>query len=141
MAVFLRNAMFSISLLVIGFTGCTKSPTSSDFSNKLGLGTGLNPANLFQLSGEGTSFTGAPVSIYFRLESKDDMGGSAVRIAIAKMAGSSYVADTSFTFQNPQSYGHIFLSSFTLSTAGSYQATGVLVTGNKTIASKAFTVQ
>jgi hypothetical protein len=69
------------------------------------------------------------------------MGGSAVKIAIAKMAGSSYVADTSFTFQNPQSYGHIFLSSFTLSTAGSYQATGVLVTGNKTIASKAFTVQ
>jgi hypothetical protein len=140
MTVLPRSLVVIISLLVFGLVGCTKSPTGSDFSNTLGLGTGLNPANLFQLSGEGTSFT-APASIYFRLESKDDMGGSAVKIAITKMAGSSYVADTSFTFQNPQSYGHIFLSSFTLSTAGSYQATGVLVTGNKTIASKAFTVQ
>jgi hypothetical protein len=135
-----RSVLVIISVLIFGLVGCTKSPTGSDFSNKLGLGTGLNPANLFQLIGEGTSFA-APATIYFRLESKDDMGGSAVKIAIAKMVGSSYVADTSFTFQNPQSYGHIFLSTFTLGSAGSYQATGVLIAGNKTVASKAFIVQ
>jgi hypothetical protein len=122
--------------------GC--SPTKvvdSAFHNKLALGTGLNPANLFQLSGETSTFTGAPATITFRLESQDDMAGSSVTISIKKKSGSTYVADTSWSYPNPQNYGHIFLSTFIIPVTGSYEATGILVTGNKPIASTQFTVQ
>lgn len=104
------------------------------------LGTGLNASNPFLLVGEGTSFTGVPATIYFRLESADDMGGSAVNIAIGKNMSGAYLADTTINYPSIQSYGHIFLSAFTLRTIGSYRATGGLATGNKTIASVDFTV-
>jgi len=41
---------------------------------------------------------------------------------------------------NPQSTGHIFLSTFAVEVPGNYKATGILVTGNKTIASVNFVV-
>ncbi len=110
--------------------------TSNEFSNKLTLGTGLNPNNLFELTGAGTSFT-ASTAIYFRLESADDMAGSAVRLKIDQQDGTPI---SSQDYPSLQSYGHIYLSNFTITRTGSYTATGILVTGLKTVASINFTV-
>jgi hypothetical protein len=97
----------------------------------------------FSLVNEGTAFArlGSSVTIYFRLESASDMAGSNVTIKIEKQASGSWAADTSFAFVNPQSYGHLLLSSFSLSDAGYFRATGILATGNSTVAAKEFTVQ
>ncbi|MCX6246274.1 MAG: hypothetical protein NTW10_00940 [Bacteroidetes bacterium] len=121
-------------LILLSVVSCSKKSdsTSTGYSNKLTLGTGLNATNPFELTGVSTTF---PVSttIFFRLESVDDMGGSKVRIQVDHQDGTPYV--TVPDFDNPSSYGHIFLSGFSLPDKGSYKATGILVTGNKTIAS------
>jgi hypothetical protein len=97
----------------------------------------------FTLINEGTAFTrlGANVTIYFRLESAIDMGGSNVTIKVEKESSGTWSDYNSFTFTNPQSYGHILLSAFSMPDAGSFRATGILATGSVTVASKAFTVQ
>ena len=128
--------LFFPVLIALSVVSCSKkSDSTSEYSNNLRLGTGFT-SNYMDLVGIGTSF---PVesSIYFRLESADDMGGSAVRIKIDKQDGTAY---TSYDYTNPQSYGHIFLSSFSSPAAGNYKATGILVTGLKTVASINFTV-
>lgn len=126
--------IFAILLLA---TGCEKDDSPSDtFSNSLTLGTGLNPSNLFELTGEGTSFPAGSL-IYFRLESKEDMAGSPVRINI-KAAGSDI---DNIDYPVLQEYGHIYLSSFTAPVPGNYTATGILTTGNKTIAMITFITQ
>ena len=128
--------IFFLLLIAMAVVSCSKKSTSSEFSNKLTLGTGINPNNLFELTGAGTSFT-APAVLYFRLESAVDMGGSTVRIKIDQTDGTPI---SSQDYTNPQSYGHIFLSYFTITRTGSYVATGILVTGLKTVASINFTV-
>ena len=128
--------IFILLLLALAVVSCSKkSDSTSEFSNNIRLGTGFT-SNYMDLVGVGTSF---PVesSIYFRLESADDMGGSAVRIKIDKQDGTPYASND---YANPQSYGHILLSTFSIPTAGSYKATGILVTGLKTVASINFTV-
>ena len=128
---------FSFLLIIILFLfGCSKkSDNSSAYSNSLQLGTGMNAAT-FQLIGVGTSFA-AESTIYFRLESSDDMEGSEVKIQIDKQDGTPF---NTFTFSNPQSYGHIFMSSFSIGDPGNYKATGILTKGTKTIASTNFTI-
>lgn len=135
-----HNTMKNLSVLLLFAillfsTSCNKSTdsTSSEFSNSLKLGTGFSTT--FDLAGEGTTFQHG-TNIYFRLESKDDMAGSPVRINV-KGSG----VDVNFDFQNPQSYGHILISAFSVTNSGSYTATGILTTGNKTVASINFTVK
>jgi len=134
--------MYALLAGCIFSVGCNKNPSDSNsgFSNKLTLGTGMNGFNLVN---EGTSFTriGSNVTIYFRLESASDMAGSNVAIYIEKSISGRWSTYNSFLFTNPQSYGHIMLSSFTISDAESFRATGILVTGNTTVASKEFSVQ
>jgi hypothetical protein len=129
-------------LLSLGLAACGGSKSSTkpadEFTNALTVGTGLSG---FTLVGETTSFSGAPVQVYFRLESADDLGGSAIEIRVEKKTGGAYQASQTFPFANPQSYGHLFLSSFTLSTTGEYRANGVRVSTGATIASREFVVQ
>ena len=134
------------SLLLICFilitAGCKKdeNPASSDqYTNKLTLGTGIG-GNGFQLAGEGTTFTGASNQIYFRLESQADMEGSQIKIRLEKNSGAGYVFYQDFSFNNPQSYGHIFLSAFIPGQIGNYKATGIIVSKNLEVASLQFTV-
>jgi len=121
---------------------CIKNPSNaaSGFSNQLTLGTGMTG---FALTNEGTTFArlGANVTIYFRLESAGDMAGSNVTIQVEKNSSGTWSSYNSFTFTNPQSYGHILLSSFSMPDAGSFRATGILAAGNVTVASIQFTVQ
>ena len=136
-----------ISIFIIIASGCKKdssNPSSGNdqYSNKLTLGTGVDYSR-FLITGEGTSFfkIGGTTQIYWRLESANDMAGSTVNIKIEKQSGSTFVNDTSFTFTNPQSYGHITISSLTISKTGNFRATGLLINGNTTVASKEFSIQ
>lgn len=131
--------IFFLLLITLAIVSCSKksdSTSSTVFTNNLTLGTGLNPSNLFELTGVNTSFT-ASTTIYFRLESADDMAGSAVRLKMDQQDGTPIFSQD---YPNPQSYGHIFLSNFTITRAGSYTATGILVNGLKTVATINFTV-
>jgi len=118
------------------------SSNTDQFTNKLTLGTGMNPSN-FTLIGETTTFvrTGGTVPIYYRLESAADLGGSAVSIKIEKQSGSTYTTVVTYPYTNPQAYGHIIMAAFALGDAGSYRATGLLTVAGTTIASVNFTVQ
>ena len=133
------------ALLLLCFSGCKKDDASTNadqFTDKLTLGLGLNSSNLFQLTGETTTFTATPnLMIYWRLESKDDMAGSAVTIKIEKLVSGTYTTVQSIPYPNPQSYGHIMLSSFPMTQTGSFRTTGILTTGTKTVATRDFTVQ
>jgi|WetSurMetagenome_2_1015567.scaffolds.fasta_scaffold34827_3 hypothetical protein len=141
------SVIIIISLFFIIASGCKKNssnPASGDsqYSNKLTLGTGVDYSK-FLISGEGTSFykIGGSVQVFWRLESANDMAGSNVNIKIEKQSGGTYLSDTTFSFANPQSYGHIMISSFIITKTGNFRATGVLTNGNTTVASKEFTVQ
>jgi len=124
-----------ISFLAISCSKESDDSSSSEFSNSLTLGTGVNYTN-FTLTGAGTSFS-KNSTVYFRLESSDDMAGSKVRLTFDK-DGTFY--STAPDYDNPQSYGHIFISGFSLPDAGSFKVTAILVTGNKTIATANFTL-
>lgn len=125
------------------FTGivCEKNPSSSDsFKNELTLGTGMSG---FQLTGVSTTFArvGGSVQVYWRLESAADMAGSDVVLSIEKNSAGTWNSYNSQTFPHLQDYGHIMVSSITMTEPGSYRATGILATGNKTVASVEFSVQ
>jgi hypothetical protein len=132
----MKKVLFVLLGIVI-LSGCSKkSTTDNPYSNSLQLGTGISSTNSFNLTGIGTSFYASSL-IYFRLESADDQGGSSIKLQINKQDGTSY---NSFTYPSVQSYGHIFLSSFSISDPGTYTAIGIIVTGNKTVASQSFTI-
>ena len=130
-------------LLISLLAGCKKddsSTNSTQYTDNLKLGTGMS-ASTFTITGETSTFVGTPNNmIYWRLESKDDMAGSAVSIKIEKNSGGTYTTAGSFPFTNPQSYGHIMMSAFLWSTTGSYRATGILSATNKIVATANFTV-
>ncbi len=142
--------LYTIVLLVIAavsFSSCKKdedpasSNNTSQYSNKLTLGTGMNATN-FTLSGETTTFTrvGGTVPIFYRLESAADLGGAAVSIKIEKQTGGTYTTVVTYPYTNPQAYGHIIMAAFALGDAGSYRATGLLTVAGTVIASVNFTV-
>ena len=132
-----------IIMAVIFINGCKKessaTSTSDQYSNKLTLGTGMNG---FDLTGVTTSFSriGGVANIYWRLESANDMGGSSVTLAIDRQGSSGWVSYNSTTYPSTQSYGHIMLSNVVVADTGSFRATGILVTGNATVATTNFTV-
>ncbi len=112
-----------------GTTAGTGGSTSTagataTYMNSLTFGTGvggtdfdlINPGTTFSVAAEGT--TGA---IYFKLESAADMAGRTVRLYIN--AGTYDTHD----YPNPQSYGHILLSSFRITDTGSFTVKGYLV--------------
>jgi len=139
--------LVAVLALIAAFTGCKKdddstSPDTDQYTNKLTLGTGMNATN-FTLTGEGSAFTLSSGSalIYYRLESAADFGGAGVSIRVEKQSGGSYSTVGTYAYANPQNYGHIIMSAFTVASAGSYRATGLLTASSTTVASTTFTVQ
>jgi hypothetical protein len=138
-------SVFVLLFLIIIISGCKKdsSPTTtSEFSNKLNIGTSVDYSK-FLIIGETATFTrtGLYANIFWRLESASDMGGSAVNIKIEKISGTTYTTDTVANYPSPQSYGHIMISNISLQHTGSFRMTGILVNGNVAVASTNFTVQ
>jgi hypothetical protein len=139
----------SIQLFIVAFamlftfSNCKKDSTSSEFTNKITLGTGTEATNAFNLTGESSTFyqVGGSALIYFRLESADDMGGSTVILDFETTGGSLINTISRPAVQN---YGHIMVSSFNWEwQTGNYTVKAyLLVTGTKKfIASKDFTIQ
>jgi hypothetical protein len=137
----LRPVVFIALGLVLLAQGCndkkSTQPTDS-FVNQLSLGTGMSG---FNLVGETTAFHGVPVTITFRLESQADLEGSQVQIRVEKLVSGSYASFNTFSFPNPQSYGHILLSSFTIGETGQFRATGIKVSTTTAVASREFSVE
>jgi hypothetical protein len=132
-----------IFAILFTFNNCKKDKTSSEFSNLITLGTGIEASNAFNLTGEGSIFykIGGSALIYFRLESADDMGGSTVELDFETTGGSLIN-----TISRPaaQNYGHIMVSSFDWEwETGNYTVKAYLqeTSGRKFIASKDFTIQ
>lgn len=110
------------------------------FIDSLTLGTGMDAQN-FELTGEIYTFSDGD-TVYFRLESAADMGGSDVEIKIEQqlLGGTQEIA--TLPFDNPQSYGHILISSFLHNYGpGNFRAIGMLVTGNLTVATVEYSVE
>jgi hypothetical protein len=119
----LRKALFFLVLVCAPILSACGSNTS-EFKNSLTFGTGLGPT-YFDLIGESTTFSvglmGSTGQIWFRLESEADMAGRAVRL---------YINDGTYAqedYINPQSYGHILLSSFRITDVGTFTVKGYLV--------------
>lgn len=133
----MKNVIFIVLVLLSTLSGCKKSEdTTSEFTNKIELGTGTDPSNSFNLTGVGTTFS-STANIYFRLESQDDMGGSTVKIQVMRSNGTLYNA---WDYPNPQSYGHIMISAFKIAETGNFTVSGILVNGSKTVASIAVVI-
>ena len=134
-----RFIFFALIGLAI-ITGCSKSDdnSSNSFSDKLTIGNGMNASN-FTLIAEGTSFLSTDI-LYFRLESKDDMAGSAIQIKIENNNGGVYSLKNTIEIANPQSYGHILISNISTLAAGQYRLTGILKANSKSVASVNITV-
>ena len=120
---FMRTAFLClIPFFVFANGGCGSN--NSDFKDSLTFGTGLG-GNGFDLINPGTTFSvaqeGTTGAIYFKLESAADMAGRAVRI---------YINDGTYgthDYLNPQTYGHILLSSFRITDTGTFTVKGYLV--------------
>jgi hypothetical protein len=127
-----------IFLGIILLSGCAKksSTDNSPYSNSLQFGAGISISDLNALTGITTTFNASAV-IYFRLETIDDRSSSAIKIQIDKQDGTSY---NTFTYPAAQDNGHIFISYFTIPDPGIYKATGIIATGNITVATQNLTI-
>jgi hypothetical protein len=135
----MKKAIWLLALLVgLGLTaGCG---TQDDFKDSLTFGTGITGTG-FTLTGEATSFSLATLAggqLWFRLESAADIDGRFVRLYFNGVTNKDYTA--------VQKTGHITLSSFPVTTAGTYQVKGyyvqtVIDIGKETaVASNTFTL-
>jgi hypothetical protein len=132
----------AISILIISLISCGVDGLfgSRDFENRLSFGTGIDFADPYQLTEETDSFSNTRRPIYWRLESEDDMEGSAVIIELEKLDDGDYPRPFRFRFDNPQSHDHIMVANFYWELTGRYMATAILEDGNKVIASKELSV-
>jgi hypothetical protein len=130
----MNKRMIFIMLTMMLAVACTKKDEAS-FTNSLTFGTGVNASN-FTLTGTSNSFQSG-TTIYFRLESESDMAGSTVKISFIN---NSTGVETFYERPATQDYGHIMISNFNGLNAGTYTATGILVTGNKIVANALITI-
>ena len=121
------------------------SGCSTEFCDGLKFGHGLDNT-YFDLVGVTDTFSVAEMStgnIYFRLESSADFDSRFVRLYIYSGSGSTASPYWQNDFPLPQTYGHIALSSFRITDAGSYEVRAYLVTsmgGETHVATRAITM-
>jgi len=118
-----RIIIVSLAFIIAAVIGCGKDPkkTTTTFTNKLTIGTGMNG---FDLIGEGTTFSLAATggNLYFRFENSSDFNGQTARIQTFYAGGGPYggTADKDVAAVN----GHIVVSGFRITNTGSYQVQG-----------------
>lgn len=100
-----------VALALVGaLSACGDDET---FSNSLVFGTGLDQTG-FKLVGEAKTFSLSATggTLWFRLESKEDIDGRAVRLYFDDL--------TNKDFTPPQATGHITLANFSVSNEGTF---------------------
>lgn len=110
---FATRRVLVVGLLVLGCGG-------SSFKDELTFGTGIDSSG-FSLTGASDSFDVATTSsVWFRMESAANFNGRFVRLYFNKLEQKDYAACA-------QKDAHICLSSFAVSTPGTYQVDAYLV--------------
>jgi hypothetical protein len=122
------------SLILVVFS-CKKKETS-DFTNKLTFGTGVN-YNDFTLTGEGSTFSVTPGNVAYRLESSEDFNGNLVKFVIQR-SGITY--STEIFGNNTKLTGHIFITTLNYAQKGSYSVSAYIqkTSGDQIVASGSF---
>ncbi|MBI5838150.1 MAG: hypothetical protein HZB25_13005 [Candidatus Eisenbacteria bacterium] len=130
--------ILSLLMLLAGCDDAT-NPSNDTFTDKLTLGTGMSG---FNITGETTAFhiAAASVTIYWRLESNLDIGGSQVRIRMESISGGVYTPVDSASYGNPQTYGHIMVSSYPWTRTGAFRAVGIIQSTGRVVGTKEFAV-
>ena len=116
--------MRSTALLVVFLFVSCGSPSGKDagsaFKDELKFGTGIN-YSAFQLTGEATSFDLLTTrQLSFRLESSANFSGRFVRLYLNSLEQKDFAACANAD-------AHLCLSSFNVSTAGTYEVKAYLV--------------
>lgn len=121
-----------ITSLFFVTNGCSKTDDVDNWKNALSFGTGMNG---FDLTGESDRLPHG--TIYFRLETMDDMAGSAVRIIITNSVTQEQHI---YNYDALQSYGHLYLGPVALPETGNFTAEGKLTEKNISIATVQLTL-
>ena len=117
------RGLFSVVLafaLIFSFVGRGEDGLfdSDGFTNELTVGKGIDTADPLELAVETDTFTSIPEPIYWRLETDDDMKGSAVIMEFKEFIDGVYVNlyGREFPFRtkrdNLGTHGHIMVSNF-----------------------------
>jgi hypothetical protein len=132
----MKRTFILLACILAVLSSCKKDDSGSKFTDGLSFGTSVN-YNDFTLNGEGTSFSTVPGNVAFRIESEDAYDGYSVKFVILK---DRMNYSTEIFSNNPAPTGHIFITTFNYSTAGSYLVTGYIVKpdGDKSVASGSF---
>ena len=120
----MRSLRVLVGLLSLAVVSCGSSPGkdggTSAFKDQLTFGTGIN-YSAFQLTGEATTFDLATThQLSFRLESAANFDGRFVRLYLNSLEQKDFSGCA-----NADS--HLCLSSFSVSTAGTYEVKAYLV--------------
>lgn len=129
------NIFANLSLIITLFfitAGCGKTDDADKWNNALSFGTGMNG---FDLTGESDRLPHS--TIYFRLETMDDMAGSPVRIIITNIVTQEQHI---YNYDALQSYGHLYLGPVALPETGNFTAEGKLTEKNISIATVQLTL-
>lgn len=127
----MKTRLFGIIALVFLLSACNKEETDT-WTNGLTFGTGMNG---FELTGEAVRLPAG--TLYFRLETQDDMAGSPVRILVRNLfTQEEYI----YNYEALQSYGHLYLGPLALPETGNFTAEGILTERNISIATAQLTI-
>jgi hypothetical protein len=141
----LVKSFLSILFLISFFsvTSCGNDKTvSAVYSDSLILGTGNIGWNI---EGESTSFINdtstSGMTIYFKVESEEDLKGSYINLEIEKNTSDGYDQVLIHLCSNPSFTGHIIVSSFIHTFGqGQFRATARMLSNSKVIAVKEYSV-
>ncbi len=125
-----KNILFVLTLLLLT-AGCDKEETTT-WKNALSFGTGTNGFNL-----TGEALTLPHGTLYFRLETQDDMSGSPVRIVVRNVVTQQEFV---YNYEALQSYGHLYVGPMALPETGNFTAEGILTEPYTSIATVQLTI-
>lgn len=133
---------FILAFLFLSALGCDDSTSSGSgiYTDSLTLGTGKHGN---ELTGKTASFTGSPISIYWRVESSRAFGVSSVDLAVEQYVegyGWKEVHNTRYGLTDY--YGHVLVQSYFHAFGfGQFRATAHLTSDNHFIGTAGFTVK
>jgi len=135
-----KRYLYILLILFAALGGCGNSPTSSRvFTDSLTLGIGKRGIDL---TGETTVFTGALVTVYWRVESREKLMGAEVEFVVEKKNGPEYEAVFRTLYQPESLDDHVVISSyFNTFGTGMFRATGYIGYEKRVVGPKEFVVR
>ncbi|MFA6473177.1 MAG: hypothetical protein WCU00_14190 [Candidatus Latescibacterota bacterium] len=137
----LRAVLFCSGIFFIVSCG-SDNTTSAVYTDSVTFGTGNVGWNI---TGETTSFINNPningVTIYYRVETEDDMKGSNINLEIEKNSETGFDQVHIVYLTNPSKSGHVVVGSYLhMLGEGTYRANARLLATNQVVATKDYVV-